>query len=292
MTTRLFLTTVFSTLVSFSSLFSQNRTISGYVKDALSGETLIGVNVYNKANTQQGTSTNTYGFYSLTLPQGKMTLKISYVGYTDKEIELDLSEDKSINVTITEGVVMQEVVVTAEPKDKNVESTRMGEVTLPVDNIKKVPLLFGEADVIKAIQLLPGVKSIEGSTGLYVRGGGIDQNLVLLDEAVVYNPGHLLGFISVFNADAIKNTTLIKGGMPAQYGGRLSSVLDIQMKEGNDKSYEVEGGIGLIASRITVEGPIKKEKSSFIVSARRTYALDLAQPFINKTKFAGTNYYF
>jgi hypothetical protein len=292
MTTRLLLIAVFFTLVSSNSLFSQNHTISGYVKDALSGETLIGVNVYSKANTQQGTSTNTYGFYSLTLPQGKMTLKISYVGYTDKEIELDLSEDKSLNVTITEGVALQEVVVTAEPKDKNVESTRMGEVTLPIDNVKKVPLLFGEADVIKAIQLLPGVKSIEGSTGLYVRGGGIDQNLVLLDEAVVYNPGHLLGFVSVFNADAIKNTTLIKGGMPAQYGGRLSSVLDIQMKEGNDKSYGVEGGIGLIASRITLEGPIKKEKSSFIISARRTYALDLAQPFINKTKFAGTNYYF
>jgi TonB dependent receptor/CarboxypepD_reg-like domain/TonB-dependent Receptor Plug Domain len=292
MNTRLFLTTLLLILISLHVAISQNATISGYVKDALSGETLIGVNVYNKANSQQGTSTNTYGFYSLTLPKGKFTLKISYVGYADKEIELDLSEDKSLNVTITEGVVMQEVVVTAEPKDKNVESTRMGEVTLPVDNIKKVPLLFGEADVIKAIQLLPGVKSIEGSTGLYVRGGGIDQNLVLLDEAVVYNPGHLLGFVSVFNADALKNTTLIKGGMPAQYGGRLSSVLDIQMKEGNDKTYGVEGGIGLIASRITVEGPIKKEKSSFIISARRTYALDLAQPFINKSKFAGTNYYF
>ena len=292
MNTRLLLTTLFLSLALLNTAFSQNYTISGYVKDALSGETLIGVNVYNKANNQQGTSTNTYGFYSLTLPKGKLTLKISYVGYTDKEIDMDLSEDKSLNVTITEGVVMQEVVITAEPKDKNVESTRMGEVTLPIDNVKKVPLLFGEADVIKAIQLLPGVKSIEGSTGLYVRGGGIDQNLVLLDEAVVYNPGHLLGFVSVFNADAIKNTTLIKGGMPAQYGGRLSSVLDIQMKEGNDKTYGVEGGIGLIASRITVEGPIQKEKSSFIISARRTYALDLAQPFINKTKFAGTNYYF
>ncbi len=292
MNTRLLLTAFFFLLASLPLAFSQNHTVSGYVKDALSGETLIGVNVYNKANNQQGTSTNTYGFYSLTLPKGKFILKISYVGYRDKEIEMDLSEDKSLNVTITEGVALQEVVITAEEKDKNVESTRMGEVTLPVDNIKKVPLLFGEADVIKAIQLLPGVKSIEGSTGLYVRGGGIDQNLVLLDEAVVYNPGHMLGFFSVFNADALKNTTLIKGGMPAQYGGRLSSVLDIQMKEGNDKTYGVEGGIGLIASRITVEGPIKKEKSSFIVSARRTYALDMAQPFINKTKFAGTNYYF
>jgi hypothetical protein len=168
----------------------------------------------------------------------------------------------------------------------------MGTVTMPIDNIKKIPALMGEVDVLKSIQLLPGVKAMEGSSGFYVRGGGVDQNLVLLDEAIVYNPGHMLGFFSIFNADALKNTTLIKGGMPAQYGGRLSSVVDIQMKEGNDKTYGVEGGIGLIASRFTVEGPIQKEKSSFILSARRTYALDLAQPAINNTKFKGTNYYF
>ena len=271
---------------------AQNVTLSGYVKDARSGETLIGVNIYNKINAQQGATTNTYGFYSLTLPKGIYTFKISFVGYSDREITIDLTADKEQNIQITEGVNLQEVVVTAEAKDRNVTKTEMGTVTLPIENIKKAPALFGEVDVLKILQLLPGVKASEGSSGFYVRGGGIDQNLVLLDEAIVYNPGHMLGFFSVFNADAIKNTTLIKGGMPAQYGGRLSSVVDIQMKEGNNKSYGVEGGIGLIASRITVEGPIQREKSSFIVSARRTYALDLAQGQINKTKFAGSNYYF
>ena len=292
MTTRLLLIFMLASTFFITASFSQNYTLSGYVKDAKTGETLIGVNVYNAAALNQGASTNTYGFYSLTLPQGVYTIKISYVGYSDTEFQVDLSKDMSKNVSLTEGVVMQEVVITADPKDKNVTSTKMGTVTMPIENIKKMPALMGEVDVLKSIQLLPGVKAMEGSSGFYVRGGGIDQNLVLLDEAIVYNPGHLLGFFSVFNADAIKNVTLIKGGMPAQYGGRLSSVVDIQMKEGNNQAFGVEGGIGLIASRFTVEGPIQKNKSSFMVSARRTYALDLAQPFIDKTKFAGTNYYF
>jgi CarboxypepD_reg-like domain/TonB-dependent Receptor Plug Domain len=292
MNTRFLLLTCILSIFTISAVFSQNFTLSGYVKDERSGETLIGVNVFNKDNKQQGAATNTYGFYSLTLQKGVYTIKFSYVGFQDKEIKVDLVTNQTLNVGITEGVELQEVVVTAQEKDKNVTRTEMGTVTLPIENIKRTPVLFGEADVLKIIQLLPGVKAMEGSSGFYVRGGGIDQNLVLLDEAVVYNPGHLLGFFSVFNADAIKNTTLIKGGMPAQYGGRLSSVLDIQMKEGNNKTYEAEGGIGLIASRVTVEGPIQKEKSSFIVSARRTYALDLAQPYIDKTKLAGTNYYF
>ena len=292
MNTRLCLLTCLLCMGFAPVLLAQNFTLSGFIKDERTGETLIGVNVYNKVSVAQGTSTNTYGFYSLTLPKGQYTIKISYVGYADKEIEVDLSADIQKNIAITEGVVMQEIVITAEPKDKNVSNTQMGTVTMPIENIKKMPALMGEVDVLKSIQLLPGVKAMEGSSGFYVRGGGIDQNLVLLDEAVVYNPGHLLGFFSVFNADAIKNTTLIKGGMPAQYGGRLSSVVDIQMKEGNNQNFGVEGGIGLIASRITAEGPIQKNKSSFIVSARRTYALDLAQPAINKTQFAGTNYYF
>lgn len=292
MITRLFLLTYIFIIFTASAAFSQNFTLSGYVKDERSGETLVGVNVFNKENKQQGAATNNYGFYSLTLPKGVYNIKFSFVGFQDKEVKVDLNADQTLNVGITEGVELQEVVVTAQEKDKNVTRTEMGTVTLPIDNIKKTPVLFGEADVLKVIQLLPGVKSMEGSSGFYVRGGGIDQNLVLLDEAIVYNPGHLLGFFSVFNADAIKNTTLIKGGMPAQYGGRLSSVLDIQMKEGNNKSYEAEGGIGLISSRLTFEGPIQKEKSSFIVSARRTYGLDLAQPYIDKTRFAGTNYYF
>jgi len=275
-------------------LFSQSSfTISGYVTDMESGETLIGANVYLKENSGKGTLTNAYGFYSLTFPEGSYTLVFSYLGYQNQEFVIDLKQDQRVNIELSEGILMDEVVVTAEEEDSNVKSTEMGTVTLAVEKIKKLPALLGEVDILKAIQLLPGVLSAgEGNAGFYVRGGGPDQNLVLLDEAVVYNSGHLLGFFSVFNADAIKNTTLIKGNMPAYYGGRVSSVVDVQMKDGNDKYFQVDGGIGLIASRLTVQGPILKERTSFIASARRTYALDLAQPFINNTSFAGTNYYF
>ena len=275
-------------------VFSQkNFTISGYVKDDASGETLIFANVYNKANPTQGVSSNLYGFYSITLPKGDYTLVFSYLGYANKEITINLNEDKRLNINLSEGITLEGVVVTAEEEDKNVSSTEMGTVELPVEDIKSIPVIFGEVDILKALQLLPGVMSSgEGTAGFYVRGGGPDQNLVLLDEAVVYNSGHMLGFFSVFNADAIKNTTLIKGGMPAYYGGRVSSVVDVQMKEGNNKHFSAEGGIGLISSRLTIEGPIKKEVSSFIISGRRTYGFDLAQPAIDNTDFAGTNYYF
>ncbi len=270
-----------------------NNTISGYITDEVSGETLIGANIHILELPNKGAASNVYGFYSLTLPAGSYTLVFSYLGYADLEKKVDLNDDLRLNVSLSEGVDLVEVVVQAEAEDKNVQDPSMGTVDLQVDQVRKLPALFGEVDVLKTIQLLPGVLSSgEGNAGFYVRGGGPDQNLVLLDEAVVYNSGHLLGFFSVFNADAIKNTTLIKGGMPANYGGRLSSVVDIQMKEGNDKSYQIDGGIGLVASRLTIQGPIQKQKSSFIVSARRTYALDLAQPFINETSFAGTNYYF
>jgi hypothetical protein len=280
----------------FAVLFlqAQNFTLSGYIKDKASGETLIGANISNKAKVTQSAVSNNYGFYSITLPKGKYQFKVSYIGFTDKSLEINLDASQILNIELDEdGVMMQELVVSAEVKDQNVQSTEMGTIGVQMETVKKLPALMGEVDIIKTIQLLPGVKSAgEGGVGFYVRGGGPDQNLILLDEATVYNSGHLLGFFSVFNADAIKNTTLIKGGMPAQYGGRLSSVVDIQMKEGNDKKFGVEGGIGLIASRLTIEGPIQKEKSSFIISARRTYALDLAQPYINTTNFAGTNYYF
>ena len=280
-------------LFSISSSAQETFTLSGFVRDANTGETLIGANIYDRSDTGNGTNSNTYGFYSISLPKGSYVFTYSYLGYADQNFEIELDKDLQLNVELSEGLELVEVVVTAEEEDQNVQSTEMGTVELPVENIKKLPALFGEVDILKTIQLLPGVLSAgEGNAGFYVRGGGPDQNLVLLDEAVVYNSGHLLGFFSVFNADAIKNTTLIKGGIPANYGGRLSSVVDIQMKEGNDKSYAVEGGIGLIASRLTVQGPIVKEKSSFIVSARRTYAMDLAQPAINQTDFAGTNYYF
>ncbi len=268
-------------------------TLSGYVREEGTGETLIGANVYVKDNPVNGTSTNAYGFYSLTLPAGSYTLVYSYLGFRERELRVDLITDQKENVALRTGLDLEEVIVTAEEEDENVRKTEMGTIDLPVDQIKQLPALFGEVDVLKAIQLLPGVLSAgEGTSGFYVRGGGPDQNLVLLDEAVVYNSGHLLGFFSVFNADALKNTTLIKGGMPAQYGGRLSSVVDIQMKEGNAERYQVEGGIGLVASRLTVQGPLVRDRASFIVSGRRTYLIDLAQPAINSTDFAGTNYYF
>ncbi|MFK8101683.1 MAG: carboxypeptidase-like regulatory domain-containing protein [Saprospiraceae bacterium] len=279
---------------AFVSLSAQQKfTLSGYLKDAASGETLIGANVYNAANPAQGTSSNAYGFYSLTLAEGSYEFVFSYLGYTEKTIRINLTADQRLNLELVEGITITEVVVTAKEADENVESTEMGTIDLSMENVKRLPALLGEVDILKTLQLLPGVASAgEGNAGFYVRGGGPDQNLVLLDEAVVYNSGHMLGFFSVFNADAIKNTTLIKGGMPANYGGRLSSVVDIQMKEGNNKHFAVEGGIGLIASRLTVEGPIQKDKSSFIVSARRTYAFDLAQPALKGTDFEGTNYYF
>jgi len=283
-------------IIFSAPLSAQNEyTISGYVKDASSGETLIAATVVNAEKPIEGTTTNTYGFYSLTLPEGKYRIGYSYLGFQDQFFEIDLSKNIELNVEMSEGVMMEEVVISAEKEKQkaNVESTQMGTIELPVENIKKLPAIFGEVDILKTIQLLPGVLSSgEGNAGFYVRGGGPDQNLVLLDEAVVYNSGHMLGFFSVFNADAIKNTTLIKGGMPANYGGRLSSVLDIQMKEGNNKKYAVEGGIGLISSRLTFQGPVVKDKSSFIVSGRRTYILDLVQPALKGSDFEGTNYYF
>ena len=288
-------TLIFFTIFTFNlNIFSQNNfTISGYVKDGGTGETLIGANIYDASNPVNGTTTNAYGFYSLTLPEGKHTIVFSYLGFTDKKQVLTLESNQKLNISLNEGITIQEVVVTAEAKDKNVSSTEMGTIALPTENIKKLPALMGEVDVLKALQLLPGVLSAgEGSSGFYVRGGGPDQNLVLLDEAIVYNSGHLMGFFSVFNADALKNTTLIKGGMPARYGGRLSSVVDIQMKDGNNQDYQVAGGIGTISSRLTVEGPIQKNKSSFIVSGRRTYVVDLIQPALKNTNFDGTNYFF
>ncbi len=274
---------------------AQKFTISGYVKDANNGETLIGAGVFDSENPSNGGITNTYGFYSLSLDAGTYQIAYSYIGFKTQVFEINLDEDITFDVELSNGVFMEEVVVSAKKDEakQNVESTQMGTLELPVEQIKKLPALMGEVDVLKVIQLLPGVMSSgEGNSGFYVRGGGPDQNLVLLDEALVYNSGHLLGFFSVFNADAIKNTTLIKGGMPANYGGRLSSVVDVQMKEGNNKYFEAEGGIGLISSRLTVQGPIWKEKISFIASGRRTYILDLLQPYLEGGNFEGTNYYF
>ena len=283
-------------IITFSlPAFAQQKfTVSGYVKNAATGEALIGANVFVK-QLLKGSPTNTYGFYSITLTKGDYDLIVSFMGYNEYSKKIELNKDIKLNISLSEKVfTADEVVISAEKADANVQSTDMGRVEIPIEKIKTLPVLFGEVDILKTIQLTPGVKSAgEGSTGYYVRGGGPDQNLILLDEAVVYNASHLLGFFSVFNADALNNVDLLKAGMPANYGGRLASVLDITMKEGNDKQYHAEGGIGLISSRLTVQGPIVKEKSSFIVSGRRTYADLLMKPFVSdNSQFKGFGYYF
>lgn len=288
--------TIVSLLCCCSILWAsaQSRfTLSGYVRDSLSGESLIGASI-TLAGQGMGVNSNQYGFYSITLPEGFYTLYITFAGYHAVQAEISLHQNIVQNFHLLPRSVLQEVVVSSRRRDGNVTNAQMGKIDLSMEQVKSVPVLLGEVDLLKTLQLMPGVRNAgEGNTGLYVRGGGPDQNLILLDDAIVYNTGHLFGFFSVFNSDAIKNTSLIKGGMPAQYGGRLSSVLDVAMKEGNMKKFEVEGGIGAIASRISVQGPIKKDKASFIVSARRTYIDVLVKPFISKeSQFHGSGYYF
>lgn len=269
-------------------------TVSGFVKDARTGESLIGTNVFIK-ELLKGTSTNQYGFYSITIDEGNYTLVASFLGYKEYSKAIKLDQDIRVNIDLIDAAILaQEVVITGEKLDKNVQSTQMGKVDLEIEQIKTLPAFMGEVDLLKIIQLLPGVQSAgEGNSGYYVRGGGPDQNLILLDEAVVYNASHLFGFFSVFNADAVKNVSLIKGGMPAQYGGRLASVLDISMKEGNNKEYHAEGGLGFIASRLTIEGPIKKDTASFIISGRRTFVdLFMREPFVKEDSRANGNSYF
>lgn len=273
-------------------VFAQKKvTLSGYVKDAGSGEALINATIYVK-ELGIGTQTNTYGFYSISMPAGNYTVIYSYVGYGARTENMALIESRTFNADMKGQTTMKEVEITAQKSDHNIKTTDMGTVTLSAEKIKNLPMVLGESDILKALQLLPGVQSAgEGNSGFYVRGGGPDQNLILLDDATVYNSGHLFGFFSVFNTDAIKNVTLIKGGMPANYGGRLSSVVDVSMKEGNMKEYHADGGIGLIASRLTVEGPIKKDKGSFMISGRRTYIDLLIKPFVSGN-FKGSGYYF
>lgn len=286
-----------SCVISFHPAFSQTKyyTISGYIKEATSGESMLSASVYVK-ETLQGTYSNQYGFYSITLPEGQYTLIASFIGYSEQRFPIDLHKDIRQNIALLPyATEAAEVTVTADKEDKNIQSTDVSRDNLDVEKIKSMPAFLGEVDIMKSIQLLPGVQSAgEGNTGYYVRGGGPDQNLILLDEAPVYNASHLFGFFSVFNADALQNVTLIKGGMPAYYGGRLASVLDVQMKEGNDKDYHAEGGIGIISSRLTVQGPIKKDTSSFMVSARRTFVdLFLQEPFVSdESDIAGNTYYF
>ncbi|KAA2242401.1 TonB-dependent receptor [Chitinophaga agrisoli] len=282
---------VCASLLTFSQ---QKYTVSGYVRDSSNGESLTGATIYVKGS-QRGVQANNYGFYALSLPAGKYTLVCSYLGFVEQEQEVMLSRDQSLNIALAPRAYQaQEVVITDKRKNKHVESTEMGRVEMSASDAKKLPSFLGEVDMLKTLQLMPGVQAAgEGNAGFYVRGGGPDQNLILLDEAPVYNTGHLFGFFSIFNADAIRNISLIKGGMPANYGGRLSSVVDVSMKEGNNQHLQGEGGIGLIASRLSLQGPLKKNKASFIVSGRRTYIDLVTKPFISKTStYAGSGYYF
>jgi hypothetical protein len=259
-------------IMAFAILAQTKYTFSGTVKDKRSGEVLIGASL-KVQELPNGTATNSYGFYSLTIPKGSYTVLVSYIGYQTIVTPITLDSTQTINFDLTMTKATNDVVVYGKKKNDNVTKALMGVEKLNISEINKLPVLLGERDLLKSIQLLPGIKSAgEGNSGFYVRGGGADQNLILLDEAQVYNASHLLGFFSTFNSDAIKDVTLYKGGMPAQYGGRLSSVVDIKMKDGNNKGYDVSGGLGLISSRLNVEGPIVKEKGSFIVSGRRSYA--------------------
>lgn len=248
-------------------------TISGYIRDASTGEELIGANVYIESISAGG-SANVYGFYSITIPSGEYTVTYSYMGYETLQVQINLNKNIRQNSELASEVLTGEtIVVTAETADKNVKSVEMSAIEINPIKIEPVPVLLGEQDILKTIQLLPGIKSAgEGNSGFYVRGGGSDQNLILLDEAPVFSASHLLGFFSVFNSDAIKDVKLFKGSAPAEYGGRLSSVLDLKMNEGNSKEYAFSGGVGLISSRLTFQGPIVKDKGSFIISGRRTYA--------------------
>lgn len=290
---------IFLILLVFSFLplesYSQNKfTLSGYAKDSLSGETLIGATITVNGQAR-GVNSNQYGYYSLTLPEGAYNIICSFVGYRSRQVDLKLEKSQSVNFFLPPNIsTSEEVLVYSKRRDANVKNAQMGKIDLSISQIKAVPAFMGEVDILKTLQLLPGVRNAgEGNTGFYVRGGGPDQNLIILDDAVVYNSGHLFGFFSIFNADAIKSVSLIKGGMPPQYGGRLSSVLDVTMKEGNANKFQVDGGIGAIASRVSIQGPIKKDKASFIVSARRTYVDALTKPFVKKTsQFYGSGYYF
>jgi len=280
---------VFFFFVLVSVVSAQKYTISGYIKDAATGEVLIGASLY-VPKLKVGTATNAYGFYSLTLNADSVGLVIRYIGYKPVYKKIDLRKDVELNIGL-QTLQLGEVVITGSKATENVEKPQMGVIDVPITSVKELPAIFGEKDLFKVLQLLPGVQAgSEGSAGFYVRGGGADENLILLDGAVIYNPFHLAGFFSIFNGDAIKSVELYKGGFPAQYGGRLSSIIDITMKDGNDESFHGEGGIGLISSRLMLEGPIVKDKMSFMVSARRTYLDILIKPFLP----AGTDaaYYF
>jgi hypothetical protein len=283
----------FSLLLHLSVHAQQKFVLSGHIIDAATGEDLPGATVLVDGVINMGTTTNSYGFYSITLQRGKHSVRYQYIGYASQVTEVELTENKKLDVELTEkSYELGNVVVTGERADRNITSVEMGNIKMTPKQIEKIPVIFGEQDIVKTMQLTPGVKAAgEGNSGFYVRGGGIDQNLILLDEAPVYNASHLLGFFSIFNSEAIRDANLMKGSIPAEFGGRASSVFDIKMKEGNLKKYEVAGSIGLISSNLAVEGPIVKDKGSFIVSARRTYA-DVFLMFSKKEDLQNTKLYF
>ncbi|MDR0541026.1 MAG: TonB-dependent receptor [Dysgonamonadaceae bacterium] len=272
--------TLWGLLALFISALAQNYTISGSVTDAKTGETLISSSVFD-VNSKKGVAANLYGFYSLTLSGGQVQIQYSYVGYAPHTVHFNLSKDTVINVRLEESALLQEVVVVGNRQELGVQGSQMSAISVPIAQIKAIPTIFGENDLIKALQLLPGVQAgAEGFTGFYVRGGGPDENLFLLDGVPIYNINHLGGFFSVFNSDAVKNVTLYKGGFPARFGSRLSSVLDVRMNDGNNKKLHGNFSIGLIASKINLEGPLFNENTTFNISARRTYFDILAKPFI------------
>ncbi len=281
-------------LFHFQCLFAQNSfTLSGYVKDAKNGEGLIGATLFVQ-EIKSGVQTNDYGFYSITLPKGEYSLTISYIGYQKNQKKILLSENKSLNFELNDDTkVLEEITISSKKADENVKNIEMSVNKIDIKTIQKMPALLGEVDIIKSIQLLPGVTTVgEGSSGFNVRGGTIDQNLILLDEAPVYNSSHLFGFFSVFNPDAVKDVKLLKGGIPSVYGGRVSSILDVRMKEGNTKKTQFSGGIGTIFTRLTLESPIVKDKGSFIVALRRSYIDILAKPFLNKDLRSSKFYFY
>ena len=279
-------------LITYKGMAQQKYTISGYIRSSETGEALIGATVLIK-ELYKGTMANAYGFYSITLPEGKHSVQYSYMGNISKTDDIELTGNISNNVELQQASVeIAEVVIVSEASNKNIKAPEMSVVKISPKDVVSIPVIFGEQDILKTIQLMPGVKSAgEGNSGFYVRGGSADQNLIILDEAPVYSSSHLLGFFSVFNSDAVKDMEFYKGNAPANYGGRLSSVLDIQMKEGNSKKVSASGGIGLIASRLTIEAPIVKDKGSFIISGRRTYA-DIFLPLWKDPAAKSTKLYF
>lgn len=280
---------LFVVLITANSLFARQYTISGQISDTNSGETLIGATVIDMLS-KKGAVTNPYGFYSLTLPEGDVNISISYVGYATQTFDFVLSKDTVINVKLNSSIELKETVVYGRRTEVGVQGTQMSAVEIPIEQVKSIPSLLGEVDLIKALQLLPGVQGgTEGAAGMYVRGGGPDQNLLLLDGVPIYNVNHLFGFFSVFNADAIKNVTLYKGNFPARFGSRLSSVLDIRMNDGNMHEYHGSVSVGVISSKINFEGPLIKERTSFNISARRTYLDALIQPILRSSMISSAS---